>query len=419
MNVSDQVGLARAQNKLHVVWRRDDGSSESLHQTPIAASGKVGPAVTVLDGWASVGSPALVATSTGRLAAFFGGDRTLVTGDPNFGLDLATSDDSGVNWTARPAAVARNDFASSRTPAATVTYAGGSSEGPLLQAWYGGEQSVVHSGLDPRVPAAAGYGAGVDQAVVGFAIGHAELAWCEAGRGVFAAEADPATGSRAGRVIHLRDTGRCPADTRVALTTFGRQTEYVSIAASSASGRRVRVFWIRHGAVAKTFTIAAGPSFKQEIAQTANRTTRSFWAGWRDSATDRIVLRHYRVGGTWGAKVTVPLPKDQSLSQLQLDAQRDRVDLVARTSDADNVVHLYAAQSFPGLTLARTKRRGVLRVLEAGKPVRGATVRVAGRKLASDATGRAAFDLPAGVYRATAAKKKFVSAALRFRIRKR
>ena len=61
----------------------------------------------------------------------------------------------------------------------------------------------------------------------------------------------------------------------------------------------------------------------------------------------------------------------------------------------------------------------MLRVLEAGKPVRGATVRVAGRKLTSDATGRAAFDLPAGVYRATAAKTKFVSAALRFRIRKR
>jgi hypothetical protein len=420
MNISDQVGLARTRKVLHVVWRRNDGTtSESLRQRPIAPTGAVGPAVTVLRGWASVGSPALVATNTGRLAAFFGGTRTLVTGDPTFGLDLATSDDSGATWTAGAAAVARNDFASSRTPAATVTYAGAASEGPLLQAWYGADQSVVHSDLDPNVPAAKGYGVGTDQAIVGFSIGKAELAWCETGKGVYVAGVDPATGARTGRVIHLPDTGRCPADTRVALTTLGIQTEYVSIAASSASGRRVRVFWIRRGAIVRTFTIAGGSSFKQEIAQTGNRSSRSFWAAWRDSDSDRIVLRHYRVGGTWGAKVTIPLPKGQSLSQLNLDAQRDRVDLVARTSDDDNVVHLYSAQSFPGLTLAKTKRRGVLRVLEAGRPVPGATVRVAGRKVASDGTGRAAFNLPAGVYRATATKTKFVKAALRFRIRKR
>src|SRR5580700_8750210 len=61
MNVSDQVGLARTEDGvLHVAWRHQ-GSTQELFQTPIAASGRVNSPVTILSGWASVGSPALVA----------------------------------------------------------------------------------------------------------------------------------------------------------------------------------------------------------------------------------------------------------------------------------------------------------------------------------------------------------------------
>src|SRR5690348_11008128 len=68
MNVSDQVGLARGSGgELHVAWRRTRGSTQELLETPIAASGQVGSPVTIVSGWASVGSPALVAQADGRI----------------------------------------------------------------------------------------------------------------------------------------------------------------------------------------------------------------------------------------------------------------------------------------------------------------------------------------------------------------
>jgi hypothetical protein len=432
MNVSDQVGLARTEDGvLHVAWRHQ-GSTQELFQTPIAASGRVNSPVTILSGWASVGSPALVAQGP-VLSAFFPGTASLTTGDPTYGLDLARSSDLGASWRVSPTAIARNEFAFARTPAAVAVSAS------YVQAWDGTDSTVVHTGLDPNVPPMGGYGTGTDQALATASIAHGQaaqvmVAWCDglgASTGVFVARVDPYTsnGTRIGDVVPLSDTGRCPADTRVALASFRdiprdspAGDPYFYTAASSASGRAVRVYVIAQGRVVAVQTVATGSSFKQQIAIATGPKGR-VWVGWRDSDTGNLVFRRSdpRSGFVYGAPVTVRLPRGQTISQLALDAQDDRLDAVATTSDANNTVGLFATQVRPGLTLqagtAKRIARTGFRVLDAGDPVHDATVRVAGRTLVTDQRGYARTQLQPGSYTATASKRDYVDASVHLRVR--
>jgi hypothetical protein len=427
LNISDQVGLARTSDGvLHVAWRRRGGTGEDLLATSITPSGTLGSTVTVVRGWASVGSPALVAN--GRdLALFFPGAETQITGDPHEGLDLATSADGGASWSVSPTAIATSDFAASRTPAAII-----SQRGTYLQAWYGGEQTVVHSGLNPLVPAVAGYGQGTDQALAVNNFDQVMVGWCtelQAVGGVFLALVDSGTGARVGAITHLPDSGRCPADTRVALVgspdepnryLLGtRQPGYSDffVASSSASGRTVRVYEITHtGKISWTSTVAGGSSSKQQVGLASTPRLAGLWAGWRDSDSGGVMVRHLPSGIDWGAKVSVALPHDQSLSQLAFDAQRARVDVIATTSDNANVVSLYTTQVLPGLTLEAA--RGGFTVLEGANPVSHATVTLGKRTFLTNGSGKSRIRPPLGpgAYTARASKDGYVGATAHFRI---
>jgi hypothetical protein len=362
---------------------------------------------------------------------FFPGTATLTTGDPTYGLDWARSDNAGASWQVSPRAISQNEFAFASTPAAVAV--GGS----YVEAWSGTNSTVVHTGLDPTFPPVGGYGAGSDQALASAAtvhgqVGQVMVAWCNelaASTGVFLARVDPYTAARAGDVVALPDTGRCPADTRVALASFRdihrdspAGEPYFYTAASSANGRTVRVYVIAEGRVVAVQTVATGPSFKQQIAIATGPKGR-VWVGWRDSGTGDLVFRRSdpRSGFVYGAPVTVPLPRGQTISQLALDAQDDRLDVIATTSDDNNVVSLFATQVRPGLTLkagtARTIAGTGFRVLDAGDPVGDAIVKVAGRTLVTDQRGSARTRLQPGSYTVTASKPGYVNASVQLRIR--
>ena len=146
------------------------------------------------------------------------------------------------------------------------------------------------------------------------------------------------------------------------------------------------------------------------------------WVGWRDSESDALGLRCVRHGGVWGAPVTVTPPPGRSVAQLQLNAQDDRVDVVAFMTDDDNAVSLYTTQVFPGLTLRGAATRQAIRtrgfqVLDAQDGLRGATVRVAGLTPTTGSQGYAKVDLRPGAYTVTASKNGYVGASLRVRLR--
>jgi hypothetical protein len=208
MNVSDQVSLARtSDNVLHVGWA---SAGDDVRQTPITAAGAVGSPAPIVLGWSSAGDPALVAQGT-TLTAFFPGTPTLVTGNPQFGLNMATSPDGGATWSLSPSAIYNGDFVEARTPAAV------NSNGQWIQSFYGARESLVHVGLSPAVPAQAGYGEGTDQGLAVDAGGAVMSAWCnylDPGPGVYAAPVDPATGAPAGPVTRMPGSGYCAAAVR-------------------------------------------------------------------------------------------------------------------------------------------------------------------------------------------------------------
>jgi hypothetical protein len=400
MNISDQVSLARTSDRvLHVGWF---DAGYDVFQTPVSAAGTVGAAVPIVSGWASAGNPVLVAQGT-ALTAFWPGSPNLVTGNPQAGIDMATSADGGRTWAVSPRAISSDGFASS--PAAVA--AGGT----FLQAFYRGSETVVHAGLDPAVPAAGGYGSGTNQALAASTAGQAMVAWCTTG-GVFVQPVTPATGAPAGPASNMPATGYCDAAARTQLVA--RVRGGFVIAAPDATRHKVLVWPVGSRSAA---TIAAGSSFKQQVAMTATPDGR-LWAGWEDSDTGKAVFRRSNKTATkWGAEVPVTLPPGR-IFQLNLDARLDRVDAVIRTESDAGTVGLATDQIRPGLTLVATGgKTQSFRVLDAGDPIAGAKVKVAGRSLTTNAKGRATADLKAGRYAATASKSGYVGATTRVQAR--
>jgi hypothetical protein len=207
-------------------------------------------------------------------------------------------------------------------------------------------------------------------------------------------------------------TGYCDAAARTQLVA--RVRGGFVIAAPDATRHKVLVWPVGSRSAA---TIAAGSSFKQQVAMTATPDGR-LWAGWEDSDTGKAVFRRSNKTATkWGAAVPVTLPPGR-IFQLNLDARLDRVDAVIRTESGAGTVGLATDQIQPGLTLVATGgKTQTFRVLDAGDPIVGAKVKVAGRSLTTNAKGRATADLRPGRYTATASKGGYVGAKTRVQAR--
>ena len=401
MNISDQVSLARTSDGvLHVGWFR---AGYDVLQTPVSPAGSVGTAVPIVSGWASAGNPVLVAQGA-ALTAFWPGSPTLVTGDPQAGIDMATSADGGRSWAVgaegdqlrRLCQLARRRGRRGHVPDRRSTPAARPSSTP---------------GWTRRCGPPAATAAGPIRRWRHQLRATAMLAWCTTG-GVFVQAVTPATGAPAGPASNMPGTGYCDAAARTQLVA--RVGGGFVIAAPDATRRKVLVWPLGSRSAV---TIAGGGSFKQQVALTATPDGR-LWAGWHDSDTAKAVFRRSnRTATKWGAAVPVTLPPGR-IFQLNLDAQLDRVDAVIRTQSDAGTVGLATDQIRPGLTLVATGgKTQSFRVLDAGDPIAGAKVKVAGRSLTTNANGRATADLKPGRYTATASKRGYVNATTQVRAR--
>jgi hypothetical protein len=412
LTATEQIGFARtADGTLHVAWHRQTGpNAYDLVHTAISPSGRVGASSTIVSGWTLVGDPALVAVP-GGIAVLFPGFETDDTGGPRNGLDLARSADGGASWTVAPAAVYVNDFAAGRTPAAAVTKAG-----TLLQTWYGTTETLVHAGLDPQTPARGGYGTGANQNLASGG-GSTVVAWCadKAPYGIYAHTVDPGSGAPVGAAARLPDrspTGTfrsCPAAGRTPLVA--RRGGGFFVATTDPAEKTVFVWRVGAG---KAAAVARGGS-TQSVAL-AGAPDGRLWVGWEQDET-LYVRRSNRAGTVWGAAVSVHAPKGQFVYHLDLVSAPDGgVDALVRSKTVDNAVSVYQTRLRPGLTLQAKGGKVVsFRVTDAGDPVAGARIRVAGRTLKADKQGRASADLSQGRFKAVASKPGYVSAAARVR----
>ncbi len=417
LGISDLVGLARGTDgTLNVAWsRRTSNGLYDLMRTPVSAGGGVRSPGPIVTGWASIEGPTLL-TSGSALFAFFSGTQTLVTGDPHEGVDNAISADGGASWTLAPTAVAAGDFAGQRDAGAALGPDG------LLSSWYAGEETVVHLGTDPTTTNQRGYGLGTGQALA--VSGQSTLvAWCtgvQGPNGVFVQAVDPATAAPAGAArLVPGSTSRgssgtpeayCPPSTRVPLVA--RQDHGFFVA--TVDGSRRAVYGWSVGAP-RPIRLASGSSYKQQVAAAASPASKaSVWVGWVQNGT--VMLRRSNGSASvFGATVTVKGPRDGTIYGLDLNAQADRVDVVARVQQDSGNVRLESTQSYPGLTLIATSgRKPSFRVLDAGDPVSNAMVTVAGHSARTGPSGRATLTVKhPGRYTARVTAPNYVGASAR------
>ncbi len=414
------IGAVRLQGTLHVAWvRRTGGNSYDLMHTAISAAGAVGTPTSVVSGWAGLGDAALV-SSGGQLLAFFPGQHSTNTKDPFFGLNLATSADAGASWPLQGGgSIYTGEFAYGRTP--SVALLGGTP----IETWNGRSGQVVHVGLDPGAPVSV-YGpsqcCNLNQNIASDG-SSVWAAWCsqnDAPAGRWVQAIDPATGRPSGSPQKLpgSEAPLCESAGREPLVVRSGGGFYVADAAGGASGTRV-LLW-RIGS-ATPLTVTASSDTHSRVALAAAPDGR-LWVAWRTFHGASVIhlRRSNRSATRFGAEVTVKAPKAAvEVAHIDLDAQADRVDVLASFSFVDSSQGtLFHTQAFPGLTLtARGGRVVSFLVTDAGDPVAGATVKVGGRTLRTNASGKASIDLPRGRFKAVATKSAYVGATARVRSR--
>jgi len=416
------IGVARtADGTLHVVWQRKAGGGYDLLQTAISGSGNVGGATPIVTGWNGIGDADLALGAGGERLTFFAGIRTTDTFEPLFGLNLATSTDRGSSWALAPASIFTKNYAYGRTPSVVVV------NGVPIATWYYIGEPVVHVGLDPNTDVRQYAPPGLNENIAfDPSSGQVLIAWCnglerDAGLGVWVQQVDPASGAGVGAPARMpgsftsfegQDQHLCPAAPRTALVARTGGGFFTASLTGYPAEDKLLVW--RVGSAKPVAVAESKDGLSEEVALAADSSGR-IWAGWSDSVggTPYIyVRRSNRAATVWGAVVSVKAPANYiDFQNLDLSAQPDRLDVLARFGTTAPSTNLFHTQISPGLTLtAKGGNAASFRVTDAGDPVAGATVKIGGKTLKTNAKGVASIDLPAGSYKAAASKAGYASA---------
>lgn len=389
---TSDVGLARTPDgRLHVLYARDGGVFQRAlggAERPVASFGSVNPSVALVAG-------------TGGMRAFFAG---LAEGGPADRVLSTSVSADGSSWSA-PAPVS-----GSGSPFAASGIAGALGiDGTPLAVW-GSAGEGFHVGLDPAAGdgdlagSVSGPGAAVD-AVTGQPV----LAWERPGPGRIVAQSlfppgPPVVvpGSEASQALHrVGVTGRIGAPGIWVAYTAGAN-EFTGRAAvwrfGSTAGTPVSAPGARHA------TIAAAPGGR-------------LWVLW--DADGRVYARRSdRDAEAFGRLVSVAAPRrTRTVHDLAGEGSRGPLDVLALAERRGGSAW-WSARLLPGLTL-RARARGervTFTVADAGEPVRGALVRVDGKRSRTDRRGRARAIVKPGRRRATAARRGYSPASARVRV---
>ena len=426
----DQVALARdAGGVLNVVWPLKTGGTVAFRAARIARNGAtIGVPATVTDGWRSVNNSALVVQPDGSLRLLFAG---IHASQPSFSVGRATSatapaDGSSWTWTSQfhTDAVGVSEYAGSFGAATAL-------DGTPVFSW----GAHVKVGLDPAVPdqllvdGCCTYDS--DVAVDG-ATGEVLVVWYSniaANYGTWARVVSPALGA----LVHAPGSARVdlkaaiPNSQRVAVTgRIGAPGIYLAYGSGYGTVVPTVANW-RPGAQRILFWQYGGVDTPRVL--TNRRGTRvmlspgpnaKIWVAWVGKKNVIQAMRSSSDLRRFGALVTVSPPAGTStLWKLAGDGAAGPLDVVAIVKTPSGTAGWHR-QLLPGLTvLPQGRAPGVAFIVtDAGEPVAGATVTVAGRTARTGATGvTRRFDLPASrEYRvARAAKPGYTDGTILFR----
>jgi hypothetical protein len=439
----DEVTLARTPDGvLHAAWTRptpsNPGAGQDLLQVPISPSGGVGGPVVVAANWAEMENPYLVPTTGSGLDLFVGATRSTDPDETVSNLALFTSADGGQSWVLDPVDVTSTGAANSSDVAAAL-----GADGTPFETWGSSSCLCVHQGISSATPNADfqqglgdfGYEPGIAFDPVS---GQLVVAWYSNGAGhdgVYAAQVNQATGGLSGPQTQMPGTSNLadgPFSGRTPIAARPGGGLYVAYEAGYPSHTRVLLWRVGSPSsvvVAKTPTDVASVG----IASSPDGRLWVFWSARNHRDTPIVYVRRSNPQATaWGATVAVaPPPGALDSWNLVGNGQASLLDLVGSFSLGNDNLASWHTQVLGGLTLkssrsrlhAHTKngQRVTFSVLDAGSPVKGATVRAGKAKGQTNGKGRVKLDLGPfsrrGRLRVRASKVGYAGASLVLRIK--
>jgi hypothetical protein len=378
-----QLGLARSQDGvLHVIWNRG-ATGTSIFETRISPAGTAAGTSTVMSGWNGNGGLALLVMPDKSLRLFASG-----TG----GINTFTAPAAGRSWSLQSgtfwgAAIAE----ASGVIGATLT-----KDGQPVTAWRGN----AAEGVPPASIPQAGYQGGMDEshlatdAATGAVVLEGET---NAGQGgVYVQQILPSRGPHVVLPPIWKDfgdgvTGR-----------IGAPGVYVAY----ADGTAVRLY--RYGGASKT--IARGAFWS---ATTCAGPEGRLWVAWADHSNALFVTRSNRSASGLEPVQKLRAPSGPGLSFLQCEGSSGPADLFADNGGFFHT-HVLARMS---LIARAAKTKVTISARDAGDPVSGVKITVAGKHLKTDAHGLASLALRAGSYSAAAAAAGYAPASTRVTVR--
>lgn len=405
-----EPGLARTSDGvLHAVYTRKNGSKEDLVHLEVNPAGKVGPAAVALSGWSTMSHPDLLRMPDGSLRAFFGGIRSTAPGETNNSLNTATAPAAGEPWTLKPGNAAQSTSAY----ATGVAGAGLAKDATPISAWSGSPGLGFHFGIELSTP-----DRGIPQS--GCCLYTPEIA-VDAASGQAWVGFHSNESATPGLFVNAIGPGGPQGGRRLAPgSVTGKNSIYPGNRAS-LTGRigagGVFLFFGQGYPTFKTLALWKVDTAKPQLVVKADRNEHAnvaaapqgrLWLMWERNGTIHAA-RTNKSATRLGAVNTLPAPGSRSVYRLNGEGSVGPLDLIVNDGKS-----LWHQQVWPKLTLTG-KRSGnaiVFRVLDAGDPIAGATVKAGGRTLKTAASGTAKLgNPPTGRVQGAASKAGYAPAS--------
>ncbi len=382
-----QLGLARtADGVLHVIWNRGNGPT-TISETRLSSAGKTIGTSTVATGWNGNGGLALLAMPDKTLRLFAPG-----TG----GINTFTAPEHGGGWAQQSGLGWGGAIAES----AGIIGAALTKQGQPVTAWRGNAGEGVPPGSIPQ----NGYEGGMTQSYLA----------TDASTGAVALAGETNAGQGGVYVQQILPS----LGTRVLLTPLAKEWSDGLSGRLGAAGVFVAyadlkaVHLYRYGGGSKT--IARGPFSSATVC--AGPDGR-LWLAWGDASDGLFVTRTNRAAGAFEPVQKLKPPSSTGLTFVQCEGSAGPLDLFADDGSGFWHTHLLA-QFAVHAAVARTKSgaKVTVSVRDAGDPVIGATVTVAGRHLRTGSGGSVTLLLRSGSYSATVSAAGYASASTTFHV---
>ncbi len=439
----DEPTTGRIGNQLQVIWKAQTSPELTAYYTAVVGldGATVTPAREILSNWVSlIGNPRLIRVNGQQFLAFSGLQST-TTGAPNTsGAEYAATSQDGLTWAVSPGALSSSTSAYVGVGNDAVDYNGS----PV---WVGNAGTT--SGLNWHVGVAQ-----TDPAPIGTDSTYRLAGCC----GYNAATAkDQSTGAVYAAFYSNSSapgengiwTGQILPNQGPFTRAAGSATDYNGTVSSIEPGQRVAMVARNGGGVyvayklgypdvtgIRILNVASGATLDVPNSAGASRISLSagtggrLWVAWTSGGAVKTAHTNTAVtvvgavgdlGAPTGSQALWKVAANSAAFSPEL--ADENVDIVATSGSADGQVNVWHAQALRTLGLeapARVGRNGSINVIvtDAGEPVGGVRVKVAGDSATTDSSGRARLQAPPRnrTYTITALKNGYGTGKTRIRV---